>query len=520
MVGTGEPVVGRIYRITDNGLERLYSRAFQQDPCQILSACLTNFYWLSRPAVSSEGGGVNFTSQRYCTGSSQCIRTPTVQSSVAYPRMSAIDGSVRISRSGRYGVSTLVGGIQQSASLFADFSTGAVTPLPWFDIRAVGRVISDAGVFVQSGSLTIWRNGVSRQLNGRSASDAVIDAAGRHIVYATYGQDTLNRSLRAYDLDFDTDRAFISGNGDVYSPSISADGRRITFVSTAQFGTASQPQPPQLFAVNLDGTGYRQITFEMSGVIQTVTSDDGQVAWYVSGEGKLVKAYLDTGQLVEYLAAPTSLLRAEPLVPGSVATLYGVGLSGRVTIGGREARVLENSTTTTTVLVPWETPAGESFSNAPSVAVRMFPSISPSSPFEANLELSVTSYVRDPTILTDSSNGPAKAVHGDWSGLVTAERPAWPGEIVHLYAKRLGPVDSEGRVVPTLRCTVASTNGSGLIDVPVLYAGIAPGFDGYYQISIRIPSASLLPTSYFRFRPESGGFEFGARLPVSRWPIP
>lgn len=348
-----------------------------------------------------------------------------------------------------------------------------------------------------------------------------MDATARHVVYTTRGGGARYRSIRAYDLAFDTDRAFLSGNGDVYSPSISADGRRVTFLSTAQFGTANPPQPPQLFAVNLDGTGYRQITFEKGGVLHTVTSDDGRVSWYVSGEGRLVKAYLDTGQLVETLAAPASLLRAESLVPGSVAVFSGVGLSGTATVDGREARVIESSPTAMTVLVPWETPAGESSSvNPPRVDVRIIPAAPKPSPFEAKLQFAISSFVRDPSFIADELNGPAKAAHGDWSGLVTEERPAWPGEIVHLYAKRLGPVDSEGRVTPTLRCTVASADNTRLIDVPVLYAGLAPGFEGYYQISIRIPSASLLPLSYFRFVPEGSRFDFGARLPVSRWPIP
>jgi len=45
------------------------------------------------------------------------------------------------------------------------------------------------------------------------------------------------------------------------------------------------PGLPQLYVVNIDGTGFRQVSFDPDGVLRATLSSDGKVAWYVSGAG-------------------------------------------------------------------------------------------------------------------------------------------------------------------------------------------------------------------------------------------
>lgn len=94
------------------------------------------------------------------------------------------------------------------------------------------------------------------------------------------------------------------------------------------------------------------------------------------------------------------------------------------------------------------------------------------------------------------------AAHADGS-VVSAEKPAGPGEVVVLYATGLGlpkgtvprdgelaAVTAQGLEVITLkrlkelRVLVA---GEALDASNILYAGLAPGFAGLYQINLRLP---------------------------------
>jgi uncharacterized protein (TIGR03437 family) len=75
--------------------------------------------------------------------------------------------------------------------------------------------------------------------------------------------------------------------------------------------------------------------------------------------------------------------------------------------------------------------------------------------------------------------------------------PAKPGDLVALYATGLGlttPPFAAG-VLPSAAAWAAGTFQIGLGGVPlsstdILYAGVAPGTPGEYQINIRIPAST------------------------------
>ena len=113
----------------------------------------------------------------------------------------------------------------------------------------------------------------------------------------------------------------------------------------------------------------------------------------------------------------------------------------------------------------------------------------------------------------------AVAQHADFS-LVTAERPAAPGEVVTLYAAGLGPVDgvflSDGDPAPpsplaTTLIRVAVTIGGRPAET--LFAGLAPGAVGLYQINVRVPSG--LPPGEVEVTVQAGSaLSCVARLPL------
>jgi uncharacterized protein (TIGR03437 family) len=86
------------------------------------------------------------------------------------------------------------------------------------------------------------------------------------------------------------------------------------------------------------------------------------------------------------------------------------------------------------------------------------------------------------------------AIHQDWSGFVTTASPARPGEILHFYAVGLGPVQpSVATGVPGPENPLAMLATPLDCNVPVLFAGLAPGLVGFYQVTVQIPADAAPP---------------------------
>jgi uncharacterized protein (TIGR03437 family) len=104
---------------------------------------------------------------------------------------------------------------------------------------------------------------------------------------------------------------------------------------------------------------------------------------------------------------------------------------------------------------------------------------------------------RTPYLIT-GQNGYLSLAHQDFSSLVTPASPAQPGEIVHAYAVGLGvvvPAMQTGVPTPTgqlfplanpIDCSVGYSLGGQQLNV--LFAGLAPGTIGIYQIDVQMPS--------------------------------
>ena len=93
------------------------------------------------------------------------------------------------------------------------------------------------------------------------------------------------------------------------------------------------------------------------------------------------------------------------------------------------------------------------------------------------------------------SAGVAVATHLDWS-VVSSDAPASAGEIISLWATGLGrttPEPMDGALPSGVMWLTQLDQFSVLIDgvavdpSTILYAGIAPGYAGLYQIDLRLP---------------------------------
>jgi len=194
-----------------------------------------------------------------------------------------------------------------------------------------------------------------------------------------------------------------------------------------------------------------------------------------------------------------------PLAPHTIATVYGTGLAWatravssedlrdgrlpfelpgtgvRVIVSGQVASLFYASPSQINFLIPGNLVSGEGY-----------------------VEVQVDS-LRGPRIpLTVSDSSPALfqldrrtalATHAD-GALITGIEPARGGDVVILYATGLGQTDpkmSNGEIArqsqPIEKASELKVLLDGIAGDPkdILYAGVAPGFAGLYQINVRLP---------------------------------
>jgi uncharacterized protein (TIGR03437 family) len=176
--------------------------------------------------------------------------------------------------------------------------------------------------------------------------------------------------------------------------------------------------------------------------------------------------------------------------PGTLIELQGYGLTvngtlRRVFLGDIAVPVSPNQR----YQVPWEIAPG----NYP---VRF----ESNSPFEQDASVSVTEVMR--TFLWDPMNVVTNFLfHSSTMAPVTPQNPAAPGEIIVGYMAGLGPTTPRvetGQATPNVLARVASgfecrLDGSVQGPIDVMYAGLAPGMIGIYQVNLRVPPLSGIP---------------------------
>lgn len=121
-------------------------------------------------------------------------------------------------------------------------------------------------------------------------------------------------------------------------------------------------------------------------------------------------------------------------------------------------------------------------------------------PFGIAVEIDMVVEVADPAILFFGAPKLLMSVHQDFSGQIASGQPARAGEIIHLYGSGFGPVtppvpDGVSAPAAALSSTVNSVTCGGLdasgntIPLTVLFAGLAPGMTGTYQLDVQLPGS-------------------------------
>jgi uncharacterized protein (TIGR03437 family) len=457
-----------IYRFTENGLE-----PFQQDA--------------RLPQVSEDGRTVGFTSNGF--GVLRGLRTGTVGA-----------GSFVMSRNGRWAVLTgtpappPVNG--PAPSVLVNLETGERTPLPG---TAAGTfpVASDGTVFIQG--MGLWRGGKLEPLvlNGPFSAFGLSDDA-RLLVYTQLADYPAapRQSILARDLASGNDTVVFSRlltEGPVMAMGMSNDGRKILY-RLPRPGTITGPA--FVFdsrSGSTDALPLGEKEYASAGAL----SGYGNRAFLVTTTGRLLAFETASPAVPRELIPTTAYVAPEelgrPLVPGSLVRLAGTLFRPDGTLGGRiwlddiPAPIRFANETEAGVQIPWEL-AGRT------QARFRLESVTPSPFLEAQQVTMAAMFPRfEPLGTGETSVLGFKAIKGDFSGLLTGN--PHPGDVIVVYATGLGPVRgpvATGMPAPTdrpieiegrIRCRFFPYE----TEAETLFAGLAPGLTGIYQINFRLP---------------------------------
>jgi uncharacterized protein (TIGR03437 family) len=236
-------------------------------------------------------------------------------------------------------------------------------------------------------------------------------------------------------------------------------------------------------------------------------ADERAVAGTMSGSGNAAIVGTNRGRLLRFaldaaggIASTEELLPATPyldpsgiLAPGALIELDrpirgDIDWSGRIRLNNLPVAVIAETARTLLVQIPWELPVGL----AP---------VSIDYPTESPLEQRTRVFVGEqaPRFVTPPPGTEGilggRLIKSDFTGYVTTAPK--PGEIVHMYMTGLGPVrgavkTGEPAPVDDLRpldgfvhCLFTPLHAT---EAETLFAGLAPGMVGIYQVSLRFPA--------------------------------
>lgn len=187
------------------------------------------------------------------------------------------------------------------------------------------------------------------------------------------------------------------------------------------------------------------------------------------------------------------------IVPGSLVTVFGAGVSGAPGIAQASSLPLPVSLDGSAVYFDEI--------RAPLYAVANVggrEQINAQAPWElaGRGRVSVTverGGLRSPAVVVDllpAQPGVFAATFHATGRVVTAAEPAEAGDILVVYATGLGAVDNRpetGQATPASPLAHAATAVTATIgdrDAEVLFAGLTPGFVGLYQVNLRVPAGA------------------------------
>ncbi len=270
--------------------------------------------------------------------------------------------------------------------------------------------------------------------------------------------------------------------GSYFMPAVSIDGSTVSFVNAGANGIK------QVFLTPTTGSGAQQLTSEPVGITEAVLSGYKNIVYAATTRSSLLRISLPSGTVTR-LADPPVALSLSPTAVGSSTQVSGAGLSSTtgVFVNDEPAPLLFVSDSVVTFQMPWDVRT-----DIPA-AVRLVDGSN--SPLEAGILTTQRGpqgpYPGPPAVVNGNL---LSAIHQGFTSLITPSSPARAGEIAILYATGLGPVIGavQTGVASPVNVTPPSLTSSMTCQVegvsaPVLFAGLAPGLIGVYQVNLQVP---------------------------------
>ncbi|MCC6590134.1 MAG: hypothetical protein IT168_25810 [Bryobacterales bacterium] len=441
------------------------------------------------PQVSGDGSLVAFTLGGTCESEPPC-QSPVTRTILQGPAAEASfnSDSAFLSRNGRYLLFTNPPGPPPAnitaPSLLRDLQTGKVEEIPSLGGGTPIRrpVASDGTVLTQQVFPALWKAGSSRFVRLPSPiwySLWGISDNARILLYFRFEPDSYDPNskykLIAHNLLTDEESVIISrpiSGGPITVLGLSNDGSHVFFRSTDDYASGkawiSPTSSPQPIPVTLN---------DGELVTEGTLSGDGHWAFAVTTKGRLVKVDASTGSVVETLIPSTPYIGSlTAAAPGSFMSLNGAGLeNAQLLLNGSPVPIFRTTPTAIDLQIPWEV-------QVPAMAtVQVVPGSE--SPFHQNQRVFISSM---------APRFDFRPIRPDFSGYFTPG----PGDDFVLYATGLGSVDGSlatgqptpadrlYRITGEFRCRFFPYDS----DAELLFAGLAPGYTGIYQLNFRLPN--------------------------------
>jgi uncharacterized protein (TIGR03437 family) len=453
----------------------------------------TTFYLAIEPDVSADGSVFSHVARRTCQGGSSCAFAELYQSHVT-ARGSEIQysGRTRLSRDGRYALRYGSTGIvfpSDPVPALIDLATGEHTPVPGRipegrQVASGGTVLTFSGV-----SWILWNKAGSRAVAiANPVSRALLSDNAALIAYES-PLPSNERQLFLYDVA-SRDTTLVDQGLNDFDASLSDDGRLVCYLRDSQVilydrNTASRLLLPAI----------------PEGVREAVLSGDGSTVWEATTLGRIVRMDAGSGDAQQVIPRTPWIAQVDGApVPGSLNWARGSGLSFAsasplpplpefipefdggvgVIVGSTPAKLRRISPTEIQYQIPFEMPPG-------TYRLSLLPN---DSPFDQPLSITVVPYSPKPAT---SLSGETVIAHANFSALINDQSPAHPGEVVHIYFTGLGQVSpplASGAAAPVGPLSPVQQNPAcqSTPASEILFAGMAPGMVGIYQVDIRLPS--------------------------------
>jgi len=453
----------------------------------------SNFYLAIEPDVSADGSVFSYVARRTCQGGSSCVFVELYQSGVTGrgPEIQ-YTGRTRLSRDGQYALrygSTGIAFPSDPVPALIDLATGERTPVPGRipegrQLASGGTVLTFAG-----GAWNLWNKAGSLAVGfARPVGRALVSDNAAVIVFES---PLPSNEQELYLYDVASGNATLADQGLAeFDASLSDDGRLLCYLRDSQVVIYDR------------GTSLsRTFAAIPEGVREAVVSGDGRTIWEATNLGRILQVDAGSGDSLQVIPRTPLITHVDGApVPGSLNWARGSGLSfasaaalpplpefipevdagAGVIVGSATAKLRSISPSEIQYQIPFEVPPG-------TYDLRLLPN---DSPFDQPLSITVVPYSPQP--VTSLSAEPVIA-HADFSALINDQSPARPGEVVHVYFTGMGQVSPPlpsgtaaplGRLSPVLQNPDCQSSPAS----EILFAGMAPGMVGIYQVDIRLPS--------------------------------